>query len=54
MQNSILKLYEGAYHNLSEEFPETVDAYFNDIQEFILSVSESEIQTCCTTETETK
>ena len=58
MPNCSLKLYEGAYHNLSEELPETVEAYFNDLRQFILSASETEVQpdvqTSCITETETK
>ena len=38
MPNSTWKLYEGAYHNLCEELPETVEAHFSDVKEFILNL----------------
>ena len=41
MQNSTLKLYEGAYHNLAEELPETVEEYFSDLEEFISNILKS-------------
>lgn len=39
MSKSTLKLYDGAYHNLCEELPETVEAHFDDVREFILELS---------------
>ena len=41
MQKSTLKLYEGAYHNLAEELPETVKKYLSDVEEFISNILES-------------
>ena len=41
MPNSTLKLYEGAYHNLAEELPETVEKYFNDLGDIISKILES-------------
>ena len=35
MPNSQIKLYEGAYHCLHDELPETTDAFLNDVKEFI-------------------
>ena len=45
MQNSTLKLYEGAYHNLAEELPETVEEYFSDLEEFISNILKSSTAT---------
>ena len=38
MPNSHLKIYEGAYHCLHDELPETTDAFLNDVKEFISSI----------------
>ena len=38
MLNSQLKKYEGAYHALRAELPETTDAFLNDVKEFISSI----------------
>lgn len=38
MPNSQLKLYEGAYHALHDELPETTDAFLNDVKEFVSSI----------------
>jgi len=35
IQNSKLKKYNGAYHCLHDELPETTDAFMKDVQEFI-------------------
>jgi len=32
---------EGAYHNLAEELPESVEEYFSDLEEFISNILES-------------
>ena len=35
MPNSQMKIYEGAYHCLHDELPETTEAFLNDVKEFI-------------------
>jgi len=35
IQNSKLKLYQGAYHALHDELPETTEEFMKDVQEFI-------------------
>ena len=35
MPNSEIKIYEGAYHCLFGELPETTDAFLNDVKDFI-------------------
>ena len=39
--NSTFKTYDGAFHNLCEELPETVEEYYNDLQEFIFKILQS-------------
>ena len=43
MPNSKLKTYDGAYHCLHDELPETTDAFLSDVKEFIYTILQSEI-----------
>ena len=38
MPNSKLKTYQGAYHCLHDELPETTDAFLSDVKEFICTI----------------
>ena len=43
MTNSKLKTYDGAYHCLHDELPETTDAFLSDVKKFIHRILQPEI-----------